>query len=262
MRLEVITRLPEEDAGRTPLLFVHGACCTAAVWENFLPYFAERGFEAHAVSLRGHGGSEGRERIRTIRVAEYIEDVAQTADRLRMSPVLIGHSLGGYVLQKYLERHTAPAVVLLATAPVSGLCRCLARMAKHHPLQAAKLHLTWTPHAAFETPDLARELLFSPDVSEEVLRRCFAGLQHESYYAGVECTWLNLPRPARVNRVPMLVLGAEDDILFSCREVQATARAYGAPVEFFPNMAHMMMLEARWEQVAGRIAGWLDKQRL
>ena len=58
MKLDLISRYPETTPEPTPLLFVHGSFSDARVWdENFLPYFARRGYAAHAVSLRGHGRS-------------------------------------------------------------------------------------------------------------------------------------------------------------------------------------------------------------
>ncbi len=135
MHLEVITKKPGRISNATPLLFVHGAYHGAWCWENFLPYFAEQGFEAHALSLRGHGASDGRERIRSIRTAEYIGDVVNVSRRLSAPPVLIGHSLGCYIIQKYLEKHSAPAAVLLATVPVSGFFKMLVRTAMRHPWQ-------------------------------------------------------------------------------------------------------------------------------
>ncbi len=46
MQLEVITHKPKAVSS-TPILFVHGAWHGAWCWENFLPYFAERGYESH-----------------------------------------------------------------------------------------------------------------------------------------------------------------------------------------------------------------------
>jgi hypothetical protein len=40
------------------------------------------------------------------------------------------------------------------------------------------------------------------------------------------------------------------------------ARAYGTQAEFFPNMAHNMMLEAGWQSVADRMLAWLDEREL
>ncbi len=262
VNLEVISHLPKTKRGLRPLLFVHGACCSAVVWENFLPYFAEQGYEVHALSLRGHGASEGRERLRMTRITEYVEDVAQVAGTMSSSPVLIGHSMGGYIIQKYLEKRTAPAAVLLATVPVSGFFKMLVRLAMRHPWQALKFHLTWTPYAAFETPSLAREAFFSPDMPDAIINRYFPLIQNESYFAGLDGTILNLPRPIKVNRIPMLILGAANDALISCAEIESTARAYDTRAEFFPNMAHVMILEPGWEEVAERILKWLKETGL
>jgi non-heme chloroperoxidase len=51
---------PAGEAHETPLLFVHGAYTAAWCWdENFLPWFAEQGYAAYAVSLSGHGPAAG-----------------------------------------------------------------------------------------------------------------------------------------------------------------------------------------------------------
>jgi alpha-beta hydrolase superfamily lysophospholipase len=69
--------------------------------------------------------------------------------------------------------------------------------------------------------------------------------------------WLNLPRPHLVT-TPLLILGAEDDICFTQREVRATAAAYDTEAEIFPNMSHDMMLDPAWLAVAERIHAWLE----
>jgi alpha-beta hydrolase superfamily lysophospholipase len=45
-------------------------------------------------------------------------------------------------------------------------------------------------------------------------------------------------------------------------EEQAIARAYATEAEIFPDMAHDMMLESRWQQVADRILEWLQQHHL
>ena len=40
-------------------------------------------------------------------------DVGAVVDWLGEPPVLIGHSMGGFVVQKYLEHHTTPGAALL-----------------------------------------------------------------------------------------------------------------------------------------------------
>ena len=121
MKLEVLTREPKSDARNTPVLFVHAMFRGAWCWEDhFLPYFAQHGYVAHALSLRGHAGSEGRERLRWASVADYVSDLSQAVNQLPTTPVLVGHSMGGMFIQKYLQSHQTPAALLLASVSPKG----------------------------------------------------------------------------------------------------------------------------------------------
>jgi alpha-beta hydrolase superfamily lysophospholipase len=71
-----------------------------------------------------------------------------------------------------------------------------------------------------------------------------------------------LPQPRKVSPPPMLVLGAANDTIFTRDEIKATARAYNAQLEFFPDIAHDMMLEPDWPKVAERIITWLQEKGL
>lgn len=52
---------------------------------------------------------------------------------------------------------------------------------------------------------------------------------------------------------------SDNDRIFSSQEVEATAKAYNAKSHIFPNMAHDMMLEPGWKQVADEIIAWFDQ---
>jgi alpha-beta hydrolase superfamily lysophospholipase len=262
MHLEIITKKPASVTHPTPVLFVHGMWHAAWCWaEYFLPYFSQQGYVAHALSLRGHGDSEGRERLRWTSINDYVSDVAQVVGQLQSPPVLVGHSMGGMIVQKYLESHKAPAAVLLASAPPKGVIPATVRVFLRHPFTVLKVNLTMSMFPVVGTPRMAREGLFSTDMPEDKVTAYFAKLQDESYRAYLDMLGLNLPRP-RQTETPMLVLGAANDTIISPKEVEATARAYGVEAEFFPGMAHDMMLEAGWQEVADRILVWLDTQGL
>src|SRR6476660_7768020 len=135
MKLEIISRHPLKSGHPTPLLFIHGMMHGAWCWDiHFLDYFARHGFAAHAVNLRGHGNSEGRARLRWTRLADYVDDVADVARQLPGRPIVIGHSMGGFVIQKYLEDYAAPGAVLLSPPPPAGLLGTVLRMARRRPL--------------------------------------------------------------------------------------------------------------------------------
>ena len=75
MDLKVIIKKPDGNGRQTPLLFVHGAWHGAWCWERFQSFFAKNGYVSVAMSLRGHGKSEGRHGLRWFSAAEYLADV-------------------------------------------------------------------------------------------------------------------------------------------------------------------------------------------
>lgn len=261
MHLEVVTHEPTTSTRSTPLLFIHGAWHGAWCWtEHFLPYFAEHGYTSHAIDLRGHGKSEGADRLRWTGISHYVSDVGQVVNQLDEPPVLIGHSMGGLVVQKYLESDSKiPAAVLLASVPPSGVVRTTLNLAMRHPIAFLKANATLQLYPIVGTQELTREAFFSADMHEEQVRSFYDRIQNESYRAFLDMMLLKLPRPTRV-KTPMLVLGAANDTIFSNNEVKASAQAYRTQAEIFDDMAHDMMLEAGWQSVAERILSWLEER--
>jgi alpha-beta hydrolase superfamily lysophospholipase len=260
MQLEIISRKPASSARPTPLLFVHGAWHAAWCWaEYFLDYFAAHGYESYALSLRGHGGSEGHNRLRWTSINDYVADVAHVAGQLSQTPVLIGHSMGGLVVQNYLKTHTAPAAVLLASVPPTGALDATLRIAKRHPLAFVKAALRLSLYPIIETPNLTREALFSTTMPEGKSLGHFCKMQDESVRAFLDMLFFTLPAPLHV-ATTMLVMGATDDAVIHPNEIEETAKAYNTQTTVFPGMAHDMMLEPGWQGVADHIRDWLNKQ--
>jgi pimeloyl-ACP methyl ester carboxylesterase len=260
--LEVIEKGCVSEAHPVPLLFVHGAWHAAWCWdENFLSFFADQGYRAVAVSFRGHGESPVDKPLRACSVADYVQDVSSVAERLPSAPVVIGHSMGGLIVQKYLESHAAPAGVLMTSIPPQGNFGNALRWIRHRPMHFAKMTITGKALPYITPPQLARERFFSSHTPEADVRRYAARLQEDSSRIGIDCLLLRLPRPKRV-MAPMLVLGAEEDGAHTRNEILATARAYGTEAVFFPDMGHNMMLEPGWAAVAACIDSWLGTRGL
>lgn len=263
MNLEIISKYPSKLKYKTPLLFVHGAWHAAWCWDvHFLDFFAGHGFAAHALSLRGHGKSDGHEKLRWTRLSDYVEDIAKTVQQLPSPPIIIGHSMGGVLIQKYLEKHTTPGAVLLASVPPAGVLATTLRIALHHPIIFAKINLKLSLFPLVTTAKMAHKTLFSKEMAMETVLKYAQQLQNESYLGFLDMLMFNLPKPKKVSNTPLLVLGAAHDMLFKPSEIKATARAYNTNAEIFDDMAHNMMLEARWQFVAERILEWFKEKNL
>lgn len=259
--LEVIDKGAVSATHPVPLLFVHGAWHAAWCWdEHFLDFFANRGYRALALSLRGHGGSTTSKPLRKVSFTDYLEDITSAAAAIPTPPVIVGHSMGGFLVQKYLETRPARAGVLMASMPPSGYLASGLRWLKRHPLHFAGMTVTGKSLPFVSTTKLARERFFSPGTPEAIVSRYAGRLQEESARSGVDGL-RNLPRPELVS-TDVLVLGALDDGAVTQAEVRATGAAYRTDAHFFPDMGHDMMLEPGWESVASHIDGWLGTRGL
>jgi len=260
-QLEIIEAGPAKGRRKRPILFVHGAFAGAWCWaEHFLPYFAKQGFRACAVSLSGHGASPGRERLDWLSIADYVRDLEQAVATVGGDPILVGHSMGGFVVQKYLERATAPGVVLMATVPPQGLLSASISLAFSNPGLFTDVNSMM--HHGRVSLETLQQALFAGPVTVEKLRACYRQMQPESQRAMWDMTFFNLPQLRRERCPPMLVLGATHDMLVPPSEVEKAARCYGTEAEIFPGMGHVMMLEAEWQKVADRIIEWLQAGQL
>jgi pimeloyl-ACP methyl ester carboxylesterase len=259
LNLEMIAKYPLTSLRPTPLLFIHGTLHTASCWDAyFLDYFAGHGFASYAVNLRGHGKSEGREKLRWTRIADFVEDVRNAVQQLPGPPILIGHSMGGFIVQKYLEDHDAPAAVLLSSPSPAGLLPTAIRTARRQPWVFAKVNMTMSLKPLIATPQLVGEAFFSKDLPEEQLLEYWNQTQDDSFMAFLDMVALDLPKPEKV-KTPLLVLGAARDNMIAHREIEATARAYNTQAVIIPDVAHNSMLEQRWQSVAERILTWLNE---
>jgi pimeloyl-ACP methyl ester carboxylesterase len=261
--LEVIDKGSASESHPVPLLFVHGGWHGAWCWdEHFLEFFADKGYRAVALSLCNHANSPAAKRMRTRSLAKFVDDVVSVADTLPSPPIVIGHSMGGLIVQKYLEFHEAPAGVLVASLSSRGAGGFFVREAKRHPLSFVRSTITGKSLHLVGTPERAREHFYSAGVPESEVVRYAAALGEEHGGRLTLDLWvLNLPKPERVT-TPLLVLGAELDACVTEAETQTTARAYRTEAEFFPNMGHNLMLEPGWQAVAERIDGWLTDRGL
>ncbi|MDO9450218.1 MAG: alpha/beta fold hydrolase [Rugosibacter sp.] len=257
---ELITHQPQGTAHATPLLFIHGAFTAAWCWdEHFLPFFAEAGYAAHALSLSGHGASPGRDRLDTLSIDDYVNDVAMAVASLPAPPVLIGHSMGGFVVQKYLEKHTAPAAVLMCSVPPQGLLSAAVGLFFSKPGLMKDLNTMLSGGQV--ALDSLREALFAQPVSVDQLQHFYRLAQPESHRALWDMSLFCLPKTALVRRTPLLVQGAALDHLIAASLVEMTAHTYGVTAHIFPGMGHGLMLEHDWEKPAQGLLDWLQHRQ-
>ena len=108
------------DLRRTPLVFLHGIGGAARGWRKQLEFFGER-YHAVAWDMPGYGGSAP---LPTVSIAALADALCQFLREFADSPkpILVGHSIGGMIVQQWLVSNpvSAKAAVLAQTSSAFG----------------------------------------------------------------------------------------------------------------------------------------------
>ena len=82
--------------GDVALVFIPGWSCNSSVWKNQVPYFSKK-YRVVTLELAGHGKSGNERTVYTME--SFAQDVVSVVKQINASKViLIGHSMGGYVI--------------------------------------------------------------------------------------------------------------------------------------------------------------------
>ncbi|MEQ8651224.1 MAG: alpha/beta fold hydrolase [Kiloniellales bacterium] len=262
MQLELIEARASGPSQPVALLFLHGICTSASLWQRFfLPASAAAGFDSLALSFRGHGRSEGRERLAYTTLSDYVADLEQTIERLARPLVVVGFSLGGAVLQAYLRRRSDLAgAVLLCSVPPHGLALAGLRLFFSDALAWSSLLAANQFGLRHSDPAALRRTLFSERIDPAVYAEFLTLAEEESPLIGMQLQgWPPFaPSPFRSDALPpMLVMGGGADRLVPPDEVRATARYYRTQATILPGMPHMLMLERNWQRAHDGLLAWL-----
>ena len=260
--IEVRSHLPTRATRKPPLLFIHGGYCDAWCWDPyFLPWFAAKGWPAHALSLRGHGTSDGKEILFVAGLDDYVADVEHVAAQFAAPPILIGHSMGAAVCERMLATRPVRGAALLAPVPPAGLLSVATRLATAHPGYLAQMAWLDPARLAGDTLQALRPFYFSDRVKAPLLTEAQRHLHDESPRVLFDLALrLHWALPERTTS-PVFVLGVEADRISTPDDVRATAAHHGIGATILPGMAHMLMLEPEWETAAAAIASWLAEIR-
>jgi alpha-beta hydrolase superfamily lysophospholipase len=250
-----------------PVLFVHGMWHAAWCWEFFLTWFRDAGFDAKAMNLRQHERRRGKpHRLKWWSLQDYVDDLKREIAELKAlsgtTPILVGHSLGCLLIEIVMAEVRPPAVVLLAPTRHSIFRGSVWRFFTNHPFRFLQLFFTLTMWPPICTPELCREMLFSPALSEDDLRKWHGCLQNESYRLATQLLWGRGPKPAPPAGIPALVIIGDRDRAVTVEDAQEVAAHHGTTAEEMPGMPHDLMLDQGARKVADRIVEWIGNEGL
>lgn len=248
------------------IMFVHGMFQNGLIWEGWCGWFAERGYECHAPDWPMHEGDPAKLRrsppagLGKLRLEDVISRMAGEAQRHEAS-VLIGHSLGGWVVQRLVAAGVGSRGIPICSVPPNQLLAAewarlepLARIADPQrgdalaPMDADAFHRTFANTLPRALSDAAFER-YAMSESRNVLRDVLGGEGNVDPEA---------------QRVPLLFVAAERDAVIPPWLCQKNADLYaeaGGVGDYreFAGRGHFICREPGWEDVAAFVLEWIER---
>jgi non-heme chloroperoxidase len=257
--------MPRKRAARPPVVMIHGAFCGGWVFEDWRAPFEAKDFRVHTPTLRYHDcGRNPPPELGTTSVLDYAADLEILLDDLEQPAILVGHSMGGLLVQMLAARRPVRAAVLLAPSAPWGV------------LPSTSFEIV-SAQALYMVGDFWKQILRpthwiaaanSLDMLPEATRdKVFARFVPESGQATFEIMhWpLDLNRAAQVDpravTCPILCLSGARDRINPPATVRRIAQRYEGRViyEELASHSHWLIGEPGWEKTAARTLDWLDE---
>jgi len=250
------------------IVFIHGMYMTSLCWEHWIPHFQAKGFSCLAPNwpgrdqpieaLRKNHPDPQQGQLTLSRVLEHFADFIQT---LEEKPFLIGHSMGGLLVQLLMQRDLAVAGIAIDSAPPMGVLTT----------KWSSIKSNW-PHI---TPFVSQS---SPiEMSFERFQYAFVNTlplaeQRAAYERYVVPESRRVPRQSLTARVdfkkphaPLLLIAGSDDNIIPASLVKSNYNRYKPSpsiVEFkeFPGRTHFLIGQKNWEEIADYALAWLNEK--
>ena len=250
------------------VVFVHGMYMTPLCWEQWVDRFQTKGYRCLAPAWPGRDQPIEVLRQRhpdpqlgQLTLSDVLEHLTDTIRQLDEKPILIGHSMGGLVVQLLLNRDLAAAAVAIDSAPPLGVLTT-----KWSFLKSNWPHIT--PFASQSRPiDMTFERFQYTVVNTLPLAE-----QRAAYERYVVPESRRVPRDSLTARIDfkkphpplLLIAGSADHIIPASlnRSNYAKYRSSSSVTDFkeFSGRTHFIVGQQGWEEVADYVLAWLSEK--
>jgi pimeloyl-ACP methyl ester carboxylesterase len=266
----------EASTHRTPMMLIHGAWLSSRSWDNFVEYFEPRGFDVSAPEWPRKDGDvqelrQATDDLEGLGLNEIVDHYQAEIEKLDESPVLVGHSFGGLIVELLLDRGLGRAGVAISPAPPKGIL-----VLPFSSLKAASPALAHPSRWHGVVPLTLEEFTygfvntFSPEDAAAAYETYAVPESGQIFYeAGFANFHLHPPTEVHFKmqaRAPLLIVGAEKDNTVPASlarkqfEKYEKHEAYDAQTDYleFAGRPHLMMVAEGWEEIAEAVDSWLD----
>lgn len=252
------------------IVFIHGMYMTPLCWEHWLEYCGSKGYHCLAPAWPGRDQPIEMQRSKhpdpelgRLKLRDVVDRMEMAIKALPEKPALIGHSMGGLVVQLLLQKDLAVAGVAIDPAPPQGVFSTAwsflkANFPSINPLvpvtQPVEMTLERFQYAFVNTLPLdqqraAYERYVVPE-SRGVPTQSLGPIAHVDF--------------KRVH-APLLITAGERDHIIPASLNRANYERYKAgssvtDFKVFPGRDHFGIGEPGWQEIADFALSWLEQK--
>ncbi len=224
------------------LYFIHGLNGSAKNWASFMDFFSKRDFQCKAIELK-----EGIN-LKKAHLMDYVDKVRNI---ICERDIVIGHSMGGLIMQKVAEQTPIKAGIGLCSASPAGI-----------PMNRIPVwrQLRYVPNIITKIPfkpsfSLVSEI-FINGLEEQHQKTIYRQLHPQS----VHVTWEVMKQKISIDEnnihCPLFFIGRRDDHTIPVEVTKKLARKYNASYELLDGN-HFIFHD--WEKTADLVFSFIKK---
>ena len=244
------------------VVFVHGFADHARRYEHLTAALCKAAFNVYRLDLRGHGASSGpRGFINDF--DEYLSDVHESMLRWKASCgddkpwILIGHSMGGLVVGRYLEVYPRDFFAAVMMSPFLGMRIKVPAWKQVMAKVAARLLPSLSLPNEIDPNILTHDRTAAEAYREDPL--VFTNANAKWFVSILEAQRQGFEDVEKVS-VPLLVMQAADDMLVEPEETKRFYGLVGKPekeLRMYDDCYHELMQELGKDRIIKEMIAWM-----
>ncbi len=247
------------------IVMVHGMWGGDWCWGAYKSFFETQGYTCHTPNLRFHDMApqdQPNNALGTTGLLDYVEDLETFIRQFDSPPILMGHSMGGLVVQKLVARGLGSKAILLTPAPPYGIQALTWSVLRSF----YRIFIQWGFwNRPYRISFTSARYAFLNLIPESVQKTEYDKLVYESgkVITQIAFWYLDPTGASRVDEskvnIPLLIIAGGKDRIVPQSVVKKVARKYKATATFkvFKDHSHYLIGEDNWEEVAQFSYDWL-----
>jgi pimeloyl-ACP methyl ester carboxylesterase len=248
------------------IVFIHGMFQNPKSWENWIAYFNEKGYNCIAPAWPLHEGNptDLRENppigLGDLELQTILDKIEGVVTALPEKPILIGHSVGGLIVQLLVQKGLAEIGVPIDSVAPNAMLAFDWGFMKNSALIANPFKGNEPFHMDLES---FRASFCNTMTEEETEVAYNETATHDSRNVLRDCMGETGKIDTGLPHAPLLFIGGDEDQIIPFELSKRNAETYTDEISIsdfksFPDRGHWICGQPGWKEVAAYINEWLQ----